>query len=407
MLSEFTSQPVSHVRSPMSIAAYITWLAVCAPIFIQAWREDSFARHWLGTFALLAMLALFTLRASDRRVPAAWAKSNVLIQGVLVLLASANWRSGSIAVLLILVVAQIVLLFSRRQALLLVLALNIALLGIWHFGLGIAWVHAVTHLGQIFGFQIFAAMTAIYAHESERGREQLAELNAELLATQRLLAESTRNDERLRLSRELHDVAGHKLTALKLTLRALQRQDASANPDLELCLRLSDELLQDIRAVVSTLRVHDGVDLADSLRAIARPFPGVTIRFTGLEHARTASMAQAGALLRFAQEALTNAIRHGQARLIHITGEASSSGLSLHIEDDGRGRLPVREGNGILGMRERLAQLGGQIELTENPGRGLHIRASVPGTDALRKPITENHYDPARHAPLYSPSPGG
>lgn len=396
MLSEFSSQPGNQWRSPMSIAAYITWLAVCMPIFIEAWQEGSFANHWLGTAALVAMLALFAIRASDTQPVMVHAQVNALVQGGLVLLASANWREGSIAVLLILVVAQIVLLYPRRLAFFLVLSTNILMLGIWHFAWGVDWARALTSLGQIFGFQIFAAMTAIYAHESERGREQLSVLNAELLATQSLLSESTRNDERLRLSRELHDVAGHKLTALKLTLRALQRQDQSANADLELCLRLSDELLQDIRAVVSTLRVHDGVDLADSLRAIARPFPGVTIRLNGMEHARTASMAQAGALLRFAQEALTNAIRHGQARLIQITGEVTETGLRLHIQDDGKGRLPVREGNGILGMRERLAPLGGQIQLTENPGRGLQITASVPGSDPSARPITEIHHEPTR-----------
>lgn len=391
MQSEFTSQPVNHLRSPMSIAAYITWCAVSAPILWEIGREASIARYWPGALALLCMMALFAARAADTRFSPTWARVNVLTQGVLVLLASANLREGNVAVLLILVVAQVVLLFPRRQALLWVLALNLILLGLWQHGLGISWTRALLSLTQIFGFQIFAAMTAIYAHDSERGREQLAELNAELVATQHLLAESSRNDERLRLSRELHDVAGHKLTALKLTLRSLQRQDTTANADLELCLRLSDELLQDIRTVVSALRVHDGVDLAESLRAIARPFPGVTIRLNGMEHARTASMAHAGTLLRFAQEALTNAIRHGQARLIQINGASDQTGLSLHIEDDGKGRLPLREGNGIIGMRERLAELGGSIDIKELPARGLRISAHVPGAkNVSHQSQTEN-----------------
>ena len=381
MLSEYTSQPINQLRSPLSIAAYITWLAICVPMFWEALHEGTLAKHWLGVVAVIGMMVLFAQRASDTRMNPTWAKINALTQGVLVLLAIADWRDGPVAVLLILVVAELILIYPRRQAALIGVALNLGLLAIWHYSIGLSVMRTLISFTPIFGFQIFAAMTALYAHGSEQGREQLAELNAELVATQRLLAESSRNDERLRLSRELHDVAGHKLTALKLTLRSLQRQDRSANPDLELCLRLSDELLQDIRAVVSTLRVYDGIDLADSLRAIARPFPGVTIRLNGMEQARTASMAQAGALLRFAQEALTNAIRHGQARLIQIRCEVHSAGLSLHVEDDGRGRLPLTEGNGICGMRERLAELGGSIKLNERTGRGLRISAHVPGAE--------------------------
>src|SRR6185295_615600 len=73
------------------------------------------------------------------------------------------------------------------------------------------------------GFQIFAALTAWYAKSAERTTKELQETNAHLLATRSLLEESARDGERLRLARELHDVAGHKLTALKLNLSVLKR----------------------------------------------------------------------------------------------------------------------------------------------------------------------------------------
>lgn len=235
------------------------------------------------------------------------------------------------------------------------------------------------NLLPLLGFQAFAALTALYAERSERRGDELADLNAELRATQRLLEESTRSDERLRLSRELHDVAGHKLTALKLHLRALHRDPAFAGrEELGISLQLADELLGDIRAVVGELRQHDGIDLGEALQALARPLPGVRIELHGREHARVASVAQAEALLRVAQEGLTNALRHGQATRITLRVEANEGRLHLSVEDDGRGRLPLAEGNGLRGMRERLAAFGGALRIEQRQPQGLAVHADLP-----------------------------
>ena len=109
---------------------------------------------------------------------------------------------------------------------------------------------------------------------AERTAADLQQTNADLLATRSLLAESARDPERLRLARELHDVAGHKLTALKLNLTALaaQRQLAAAALD-QGGAQLADELLGDIRGVVAQMRQHDGLDLRARARAAHRPVP--------------------------------------------------------------------------------------------------------------------------------------
>src|SRR3546814_13550289 len=88
-----------------------------------------------------------------------------------------------------------------------------------------------------------------YAAQAQAMSEELRAVNADLLATRELLAESARDNERLRLSRELHDIAGHKPTALKINLAALATQaraDAERGP---LCARLADDLRPETRGV--------------------------------------------------------------------------------------------------------------------------------------------------------------
>jgi signal transduction histidine kinase len=105
-----------------------------------------------------------------------------------------------------------------RQAIVLLIAVNLAMAGVFAF----LWRSPATlQLLMIYaGFQLFAAVAAHAMRRAQAAAGELREVNAKLLATQSLLAESARESERLRLSRELHDVSGHKLTALKINFRA-------------------------------------------------------------------------------------------------------------------------------------------------------------------------------------------
>jgi signal transduction histidine kinase len=383
MDSEFALGTRTRLFAPLSLAAYVTWGAITvtsAPLGRLGRGEPG---AWLGMAALVAMMALFVTlaaRAFDRSRWRWGVAAAVVGQGLLVLLAQALIGSGAIPVLLIIVAAQLFTMMPVGRATAVLAALNLGLLALWRIR-GFDYGDLLLSLLPMLGFQAFAALTSMYAERSERRGDALAELNAELRATQRLLEESTRSDERLNLSRELHDVAGHKLTALKLHLRALHRDPAFAGRDeLAVSLQLADELLADIRAVVSELRRHDGIQLGDALAALARPLPGVRIDLHGREQARVASVAQAEALLRFAQEGLTNALRHGQATRVAMRIDSVEGRLRLSVEDDGGGQLPIDEGNGLRGMRERLAAFGGTLTIEPLAPCGLAFRAELPAT---------------------------
>lgn len=226
-------------------------------------------------------------------------------------------------------------------------------------------------------FQAFAMLTTWFAVRADLANRLLAAVNADLLATRSLLEEGARDGERLRLSRELHDVAGHTLTALQLNLELARRlpDEAQRQVRVEAAQGLAESLLRDIRGVVSQLRRHDGIDLPSALHALCRGFPGVSVQLDMDADLRVADVERAQTLLRAAQEALTNAVRHGRARHVVVCLQHDGRRVWLQVDDDGTGIVPLREGNGLRGMRERLARHGGELELQARPGQGLTLRA--------------------------------
>ena len=377
--------------APLNLTAYVTWAAVVSGPALD-WAHGRLP--WTlgtraGAAAALAFLVLYVLRCLDPGEPIAVAEYKarwlVWLQAGAALLAC--WglinccgvvsSGGSLPVLLIIVAGQMAVVYPPRTTFLSLLAINLLLAALLARSWG--WTDVVSGLLAYCGFQAFAALTLAYAKRAEHARAEAQQINAELLATRRLLLESTRSEERLRLSRELHDVVGHKLTALKLQLRLQARREGSASvPALLECERLADELLADVRGVVGTLRRHDGIDLEQALAELVPALPRPRVRLELAPEARAAGLEQAQALLRCAQEGLTNALRHSGAEHIIIRLAAEGPGIVLSVEDDGHAQAAPQPGNGLRGMRERLEGLGGRLELGLRQGGGLRLRAWLP-----------------------------
>jgi signal transduction histidine kinase len=368
-----------RVFSPLNLAAYITWGAI---FFAAMDRPNAIAgdpREWAGILALIAVLALFIACAARDPQRETWRLPwTVLAQGMLVVIAEWLLREGQTTVLLIIVAAQVVLVFRPWVAFAWMLAFNAAIAWIWFVHTG-QIAQTLLWMLPVMGFQAFAALTGHYAGSSERARAHLARVNAELLATRRLLEESARSGERLKLSRELHDVAGHSLTALKLNLARLARDPALAErEEVRVSAALADELLGQIRQVVGALRAHDGLDLRAALEALAHPVPGTRVAIAIEDGLRVDDLEQAETLLRCAQESITNALRHGRAARIALDLRRRAGALELTIENDGIAPARIEPGNGLTGMRERLQALGGTLELQPTPPRGLRVIARLP-----------------------------
>lgn len=378
-LQSHTGTLRQRIFTPLNIAAYITWVAVASAVVDRAQLCAGVPTEWIGALALLAMLALFVRCAT--RPPQSDARGvplMIMLQGALLVLAESTLHGGQTAVLLIIVASQLVLTVPMRTAIAYLVVVNTVIAWMWiersgQIGATLQW------MVPVLGFQAFAALTGHFAGSSERARAHLAQVNAELLATRRLLEESARAGERLKLSRELHDVAGHSLTALKLNLARLARDPALADrEEIRTSTALADDLLAQIRQVVSALRAHDGIDLRAAFEALARPIPGVRIVIDIEDGLRVDDIDQAEALLRCAQEAITNALRHGRAGRIDLRLRREPDGLTMTVENDGLAPATIAPGNGLVGMRERVTALGGELALTPTPPRGVRLSVRLP-----------------------------
>lgn len=365
--------------TPLNIAAYVTWCAVSVVALNVSQLRAGEPAQWAGVAYLLAFLALFVAtavpeyRAPDRRIV-----TGVLLQGLAVVAAETCLKAGQTAVLLIIVAAQAVTVMPVRSAIGFIALLDAGLAGLWYARTHQPSLVALS-LVPVAGFQAFAALTGHYAASRERAREHLAQVNAELMATRLLLEESARAGERLKLSRELHDVAGHSLTALKLNLARLARDPALADrEEVRVSTALADDLLAQIRQVVGALRAHDGVDLRAAFEVLARPMPGVRIGIDIEDGLRVDDIDRAETLLRCAQEAITNALRHGRAGRIDLRLHRVIDGLQLVVENDGLAPTDLRPGNGLTGMRERVEALGGTLAFAPTPPRGLRLTVALP-----------------------------
>lgn len=369
---------LKRLCKPLNLSAYVTWLAMAAMLLDTSAARLATPEHQGAIAVMFGFLAVFLAVAFMDDDHIDW-RRHVLtaLQAVLALGLCMLWRGNFAApVLTIIVVAQCALTLSAPLLIAAATTLNVLL---WII-LASVWrtEDAAVVLLIYVGFQMFAAITAWYARRAEETAAALQRTNAHLLATRSLLEASARDQERLRLARELHDVAGHKLTALKLNLAIAQRDcDPAMRPSFDVLTQLATELLDDVRGVVAHLRQHDGMDVRQALTQLATSLPRPRTHLDFADGARVDNVAQAEALVRAAQEALTNSARHANAHNAWIRLWRDGGAIRLHVHDDGAGAT-VREGNGLRGMRERVGALGGSVDISRTPAGGVALDVILP-----------------------------
>jgi signal transduction histidine kinase len=252
-------------------------------------------------------------------------------------------------------------------------------------GLGFSWFEAVMQSLLYVGFSGFVFVTSLVARQQAQARDDQRRLNAELRATRALLAESARVNERTRISRELHDLLGHHLTALSLNLEvAGHLVQGTAQEHVNQAHTLARLLLSDVREAVSRLRTDDAIDMAATLRPLAENTAGLRILLELPEPFLLDDAERAHVLLRCTQEIITNAQRHAQASELRLHYRYEDRTVRLQASDDGRGADALVAGNGLRGMRERLAAYGGAVQVSTRPGAGFALDLTLPLDDRPR-----------------------
>lgn len=236
------------------------------------------------------------------------------------------------------------------------------------------WIQAILY-GS---FHMFALLLAT-SNKRERGiAEALHHKNAELQATQTLLTEVSKQAERTRIARDLHDLLGHHLTALTIKLQVASRlSEGEAKSQVDECHAVAKLLLSDVREAVSSLRESGSIDFTQAVRLLADKIPKPKVHLTVDDSFFVENITKAQTLLRCVQETITNSMKHSGAENLWINMSRKNAELTVKIVDDGDIDNNWQKGNGIRGMEERLSECGGSLSLSLSD-RSLQTVLTVP-----------------------------
>lgn len=229
--------------------------------------------------------------------------------------------------------------------------------------------------------------------ESRTMQEQLRGLSREILRAQ--------EEERKRISRELHDVIAQTLTGINVRLATLKKEAGRSGNSFERNIALTQEIVGKSVAIVHQFArelrpaVLDDLGLIPALHSYLKDFSartGLQVKLTAFAQVEAIDIAKRTVLFRVTQEALTNIIRHAQASRVEVTLQKLPAGVCLKVADDGKSFnvenfLRHRGGKhlGLLGMKERLDMIGGSFAVESAPGKGTTIVANISTPPPSRK----------------------
>jgi signal transduction histidine kinase len=246
-------------------------------------------------------------------------------------------------------------------------------------------------LGQLGGEALWlaAVLAAALAYRStRRWQDEVAARLEQSLHEQELEALRRRAEERVGIARDLHDVVSHTLAVvgvhLNVALDAFDEEPEEARDALRLAQDVRGRAMSDLKSLVDVLREGNRIEtpaagleglagLTDQVRAA-----GIEVTVTELGERSEVPAPVATAVYRVVQEALTNTVRHAGATRVTVVLHYTPASVTVDITDDGAGGTTSTEGHGIMGMRERVAALGGALTAAPGPAGGFTVRAMIP-----------------------------
>jgi signal transduction histidine kinase len=361
------------------VAALGLWLAYGWPVLREfsvggTIRGAPVSPSWFVPFGVMgvAVLAAMLLKL---RTGLHWALLCIQLAAVVAMTVIVPWAGMSS--FLVVIAWQVGMSTGPARALSWITFQNLLIVGTLAQGLNpdLCWV-----LTKSLALQLLFLFTAQALRREAETSRALAQTNSELRSAQAIIANAVRDAERLRISRELHDAWGHELTALGLQLEIASHvtEPGRANDHVMKAKGLARGLLAKVRDVVSTLREAERCELKDALEALAQSVPRPAIHVDIAPGVRV-SPDQSHALVRCAQEAVTNAVKHAEASNLWLQVAPDDEGVRLVARNDGIARPTASTpGSGLLGMRERVEALGGKLAVRTGVDLGFTIDAWLP-----------------------------
>ncbi|TGB01008.1 sensor histidine kinase [Halobacillus salinus] len=217
--------------------------------------------------------------------------------------------------------------------------------------------------------------------------KELKEAHEQLKQYSEQVEELTAIEERNRISREIHDTVGHKMTALLMQLQVAKELQAADPAKSTSALRVSEglarEALHETRMSVRALQddAGDPRSFVTKVREMLQEYEDQTGLASTLNVEGDGSNIPPSvqwSLTRLVQESLTNAVKHGGAKTCEVDLAITNEHVAMHITDDGKGAGDVQPGFGIKNMRERVQEHGGTLTFETNPNQGFTIQAEFP-----------------------------
>jgi signal transduction histidine kinase len=381
---------VSHTQL-LRYAGLFTWGVVSIPLLfkssdfpteegIERVAAQSDLRWWVISYVAFGLGYWLVTRALGDRRPR-WYDFGLLLMLTVSAVAVCQFSHSGLGGILLLVLAGVLpWLLPLRIGIPWLVLQHLALIPVFTDGQIDATLRPAILQSMLFiGYSSFVFITALVAKRQAEAREEQGRLNNELRATRALLAESSRLSERMRISRELHDLLGHHLTALSLNLEvASHLSEGKVQEHVRQAHTLAKLLLTDVREAVSQLRDDGAVDMSMALRTLTEGVLAPDIHLDMPEPFQVEDPEHANVLLRCAQEIITNAVRHAQADHLWLRFRQSERDIEVSANDDGRGADHLALGNGLRGMRERLAQHSGTVEIATAHGQGFRLTLKLP-----------------------------
>ena len=217
--------------------------------------------------------------------------------------------------------------------------------------------------------------------KEKEAKQASQQLNRELLAAQSLLKEATKQSERVRIARDVHDLVGHHLTALTINLQvAMHKSDGEARQQVEKSYAIAKLLLADVREAVTEIREKSNIHLRDAIEALVSQIPRLEVVLELEDNLSITDVELAETLLKCVQESLTNSLKHSDCQKFQISLFKQNQDLKLHMSDSGQsatGENDFTPGNGLKGMQERIAAFNGRIYFEKN-NMGFNTQIVIP-----------------------------